>query len=118
MKTYKKKERTLPKFNPLPTYIANLRDSFGPRQTYARFYGDYVTFKGRTRRFSFQMILPFESDGDERYFMVRSICGRLLEKEIPLHEPGQVFDFNKLLRRTQWIRIRRITEYKVGMSYD
>jgi len=91
VKKYKKKERKLPKLNPLPTYIANLRKYFAPMHAYARFYGNFVTSTGKTRRFSFQVILPFDLNGYDKYRVVRSVCNRRLQKEITLHNIHQQF---------------------------
>lgn len=116
-KKYVKKLRKLPKFKPLPAGLLSARKYFAGTKTYARFYGNFITPTGKIRRFSFQVILDSGLSGWEKYDVVRSVCGNLLQNEIPMHEPGQIFSFHELLHHTEWIRVRKVLQYKVGMTY-
>jgi len=114
-----KKCRRLPKFNPLPAYLRNLRELISPI-VYARFYGNFVTTTGKLRRFSFQVRLDAARarlSGAEKYRIVRAICGKLLLNQIPKHKPGQVFSISELFDMTRWIQVRKVLQYKLGMAY-
>jgi len=111
-----KKYRRLPKFDPLPAYLRNLRELISPI-VYARFYGNFVTTTGKLRRFSFQVKLDADLSGAEKYRIVRAIVRKLLLNQIPKHEPGQVFSFSELFKMTRWIQVRKVLQYKVGMAY-
>lgn len=119
---YIKKGTKLPKFKPLPTKLINARDAlrnyFASIKTYARFYGDYLElFTGKRRRFSFQVFLDSGFSGAEKYELVSSICDRLLNKKVPIHEPGQIFTYHELLHHTPWTPVRRLLQYEVWMRY-
>jgi hypothetical protein len=116
-KHHPKNQRKLPKLNPLPKQIEKLRQYFAPTETYARFYGEYATSLGKIRRFSFQVALDPDTRGWEKYSIISHICNTILQNKIPLHEPGQVFSFHELYHHTQWVRVRSILQYKVGMAY-
>ncbi len=120
-KKYIKKQRELPKFRPLPTKLADklntMQNYFASFKTYTRFYGDYRTLTGRTRRFSFQVLLDSGLRGYEKYQDIRTICNRILQNKVPNHEPGEVFGFHELLHHTQWFPVRKIIKYKVGVPY-
>ncbi len=109
-------ERKLPKFNPLPVHLANLRRGIAPFD-FARFYGNFVTLTGKLKRFSFQVRMGAQSSGAEKYTKIRIVCQNLLQNKVPVHEPGQIFSFDELLHKTHWTLVRRIAEYKVGMQY-
>lgn len=88
------------------------------QRDYARFYGNYVEKFGKIKRFSFQMRIDLSKSGKLVYLQVKSICGRLLQNQIPLHKQGQVFhSFRELVFRTPWIKVRKVRNYEVGMSY-
>ena len=120
-KKYVKKQRKLPKFNPKPTNLNDMRNTlqnyFASRITYARFYGDYRILTGREKRFSFQVKLDAGLRGYEKYQDIKTICDRILQNKIPNHEPGEVFGFHELLHHTQWFPVRKILNYKVGVPY-
>jgi hypothetical protein len=116
MKRYVNKYRKIPKFNRLP---ANLRKSlnFLHPTCYARFYGNFETITGRIRRFSFQLDLGPYWNGAEMYQAVRRVCSSILQNRIPIHEQGQIFRLDELFDSTPWIQVRRVLDYKVGMTY-
>jgi len=116
LKKLVRKYRKLANFDPLPAYLRSLREHIIPI-AYARFYGNFVTTTGILRRFSFQVRLDASLSGVEKYRIVRAICGRLLLNNIPRHEPGQVFSFSELFDWTQWIQVRKVMQYEVGMAY-
>jgi len=121
-KKYVKKGTKLPKFKPLPIKLENMRialqNYFASFKTYARFYGDYIDSLTRKRkRFSFQVYLPSDLNGIEKYDVVRSICNSLLKNRIPLHNPGEIFAHHELLHHKHWIPVRRLLQYEVGMIY-
>jgi hypothetical protein len=109
-----KKTRKIPKYISMPEAIAKIRTYFSS-DTYARFYGNYTSRLGKHRRFSFQVKLNPE---DNKYRIITAICGRLLDETIPFHSPGQVFSVDNILNYAEWIPIRRLEKYKVGMRYD
>jgi hypothetical protein len=116
IKKHVKKYRKVPDFDPLPASLRSLREYISPT-VYARFYGNFITITGKLRRFSFQVKLDAGLNGQEMHRIVRAICGRLLLNNIPKHEPGQVFSFSELFDRTQWIQVRKVMQYEVGMVY-
>ena len=116
MKKRVEKYRKLPSFDAVPAYLRSLREHISPI-AYARFYGNFVTTTGILRRFSFQVILDAGLSGVEKYRIVRAICGRLLQNRIPRHEPGQIFSSSKLFELTDWVQVRKILQYEVGMVY-
>lgn len=117
-KCVKAKDRKLPKLKSLPEMKEALRNYFASIKTYARFYGDYVTLVGKKNRFSFQVLLSSSLTGPEKYDVVTAICNKILQNKVPLHEPGQVFNFHELLHHTQWIPIRKLLNYKADVNYD
>ena len=104
-------------FKPLPHKFKRLRRNVIPKD-FARFYGLYVTKTGYTKRFSFQLRIDLSVGGKPTYTRITATCNRILDKWIPLHEQGQIFDtFNELHRRTSWVKVAKIKNYKVGLLY-
>jgi len=112
----RRKGRRYPEFRPLPL---GLRQARPPEQRdYARFYGNFLNQFGKIKLFSFQLRIDRSKGGKLACFQVRTICGKLLQNQIPVHKQGQVFrSLGELLFRTQWIRVRKVRNYEVGMSY-
>lgn len=111
------KGKRIPEFRPLPAMFRGRRKMVNPKD-YARIYGNCVTRFGRIKRFSFQFRIDLTKSHRLLYRQIRAICGRILNNEIPIHKQGQAFQsFGELLRRTPWIRVRRIRNYKVGVRY-
>lgn len=110
-------ERRIPKFRPLPT---NLRKRRVTHVDYARFYGNYTTKTGKIKRFSFQIKMPDYLSGKVMHKMIRLTVEKIHSFNlIPYYEKGQnTFTFGELMQRTQWIKVRKVRDYKAGMVYE
>ncbi len=108
--------RKVPKLRPLPIH---LRRHIGRPKQYARFYVNYETKNGISKRQSFHVKIPNSVSGKMNYKMIRFTCNRIKDfKMIPLLKNGEEVTFGELHQRTPWIKVKRIKFYKPGMVYE
>ena len=106
------------KFRPLPSDLRAMR--YGARyDVYARVYALYETTTGKRKRASFQVYKNPRMSNKTFGQAIRVVIRNILDKRIPVHKQGEVFSsFNELLRRTKWVRVRKILRYKAGAIYE
>jgi hypothetical protein len=104
-------------FRPVPSSLRATR-VFARHREYARFYGSYRSETGKTRRFSFQVKIARSLSNRKKSILIRNVVSNILDRRVPVHKMGQSFSsFRELLRRTTWVRVRRILDYKAGVKY-
>ncbi|MEM2111349.1 MAG: hypothetical protein QXX08_05675 [Candidatus Bathyarchaeia archaeon] len=106
------------RFRPVTLALRWLRSGARYRE-YARFYGSYVTITGKIKRFSFSVKVNPRLNNRVKYRRIVTVCNSLLDKMIPEHKQGDIFNtFAELLYRTRWFRVRRLRNYQAGMVYE
>jgi len=111
-----RKGRRYPEFRPMPLGLRSSRPT--QQRDYARPYGNYENKFGKIKRFSFQFRIDLSKSSKIVYLQIRNVCGRFKQNQIPLHKQGQVFSsYNELMFHTPWIKVRKVRNYEVGMSY-
>jgi hypothetical protein len=115
MKESIRRERKIPKFNPLPV---NLRkERHGVPDTSARFYGNFKTKSNQIKRFGFQIKIPHYASGKMKQKMIAFTYQRLVFfKSVPIHRKGETFTFGELMQRTSWIRVKRVRNCGVDVK--
>lgn len=87
-----------------------------------RVYGLVETMTGKRKRLSFQVKVSSTLMRNKRRLneLIRAIVNAIkYQKKVPVHRQGDVFSsFSELFNRTEWVRIRRLLTYKVGMHYE
>jgi hypothetical protein len=106
-------------FRRMPTRVLSYRTlGRAEHRDYARFYGNFTTMVGKLKRFSFQVRADTVRNNKMLYQLIKATCGKILRNQVPVHTQGQTFSsFGELFRRTPWIRVRKVRNYKVGMKY-
>ncbi|MEM2104527.1 MAG: hypothetical protein QW717_06535 [Candidatus Bathyarchaeia archaeon] len=87
-----------------------------------RVYGQVKTMQGKRKRISFGVKISRRMMRYRRnlFNLIVATCNSIkLDKTIPVHKQGEVFSsFGELFEKTDWVKVRKVEWYKVGVKYE
>lgn len=87
---------------------------------YVRIYGNTTLMNGNIVHFGFRVKMHLRRMGGHFYYkQIVATIKRLMNKEIPLGAlHGHLYHTFKELYESQWMRVRKIRNYEVGVKYE
>jgi hypothetical protein len=88
---------------------------------YVRIYGNTTLMNGNIVHFGFRVKMNLRRMGGKFYYnKIVETIKRVMNKEIPLGAlHGHLYStFKELHERSDWVRVRKIRNYEVGVKYE